>query len=146
MDRSKSSAGARRSLDDILEHHGILGMKWGVRRTREALAKRPKLPSSADHTKAHDTAKVVKRHGTRAVSNQELQTLVTRMNLEQQYSNLSSKSNQGSIKKGHAQIKTAVSIGKTANEVHSFVTSPTGKLLISGAIVAANAAKKKAGA
>jgi hypothetical protein len=66
-----------------LEHFGIKGMKWGVRRKNPSSS-----PTSDDASKAKETLKIVKKHGTSAVSNKDLQDLVTRMNLEQNYARL----------------------------------------------------------
>lgn len=70
------------SLDETLAHYGILGMHWGVRRTREQIDAAPE----AALAKAH--ARRVRKHGTDALTNKELQELITRMSLEQQYTNL----------------------------------------------------------
>lgn len=70
------------TLDDVLEHFGIKGMRWGVRR------KNPQHPASDDATLAKAHKAKAKASGTKALSNKELQELVTRMNLEQQYSRL----------------------------------------------------------
>lgn len=62
-------------MGDFLEHHGVKGMKWGQRRSRK------QLESAA------------KRRGSRSVkdmSDEELRHVVNRMNMEQQYSRLSS--------------------------------------------------------
>lgn len=92
---------------DWLEHFGVKGMRWGVRRESSSsggssgkfnpagsnhpslTAPRPR--TSEDAAVAKGLAKVVKKQGTQALTNQELQTLVTRMNLERQYSNLNPK-------------------------------------------------------
>ena len=71
--------------DEFLAHFGIKGMKWGVRRGNKS----PR-PVSADHS----VSRQLKKKRLDEMSNAELQQLVTRMNLEQQYSklNLSPKS------------------------------------------------------
>lgn len=98
-------------LDNLLEasqlqHHGIKGMKWGVRRTREQLSNPTPVkiiakPGQAIVTKGgkraptHDEAKAAaiarqkaKSSGLQSLSNKEIQTIVTRMDLEQRYAKL----------------------------------------------------------
>ena len=90
-------------VDHILSHHGILGMKWGQRRSREELASVSVKTKSGPRRKtkvrtsggrglaAHPdavAAKVVtqklKKSGMHTLSNKELQDLATRTNLENQ--------------------------------------------------------------
>lgn len=91
--------GTEQKLDDILEHYGIKGMRWGVRRTDEQLARargrrkkegKPVTPTkkSADAAAAEESRKKAKKGGVEALSNEELQQLNTRLNLEQQYTKL----------------------------------------------------------
>jgi hypothetical protein len=65
--------------------------------------------------------------GTHVLSNKELQDLVTRMNLEQQYSRLTA--DQRSSSKAKKFLNSAQFVGRTTNEVISFVNSPAGKLI-----------------
>ena len=66
-----------------LYHFGIKGMRWGIRRNQH------KMDGASDDAKAAAEAKTkVKKSGVKALSNQELQALVKRMNLEQQFSQL----------------------------------------------------------
>ena len=79
-----------------LEHHGIKGMHWGVRKDTSSGGGggRPAGRSniSIDAAKAATTKARISTGGTHAVSNQDLQHLVNRMNLEQQYSRLTTSS------------------------------------------------------
>ena len=78
---------------DSLEHYGIKGMKWGVRRSRDELARLrgEKTPPSQDAVKARDLQKRVKRSGTKSLSNKQLKDLNARLELEKSYKRLTTK-------------------------------------------------------
>lgn len=96
-------------VDDILEHYGIKGMRWGVRRTPTELAgptpitinAKPgkkivttggkNLPVSEDAKQAAVIKQKARASGAQSLSNDEMRILVTRMNLEQQYAKLNPK-------------------------------------------------------
>jgi hypothetical protein len=108
-------------LDKVLEHHGIKGMKWGVRRTRA------QLDAASEDFKTVSTHRstIKEAGGTHVLSNQELQTVITRLNLEQQYSRLTAQ--PSTLQKGQKAIKEVLGVGKTIQEVHSLVNGPLGK-------------------
>lgn len=101
-----------------LKHFGIPGMRWGIRRGPSRLAQRlsGKITTVASRIKAKskvDTssedskiAKTLKKKKLSEMSNDELKKLTTRMQLERQYKDLSSK--EISIGK-----KIAIDIGTT---------------------------------
>lgn len=79
---------------DELMHYGILGMKWGVRRSEAQLARARKKaakrePDHEDYTKAHTPKSI------RAMSNAELNDRNRRLQAEKQYSQLTKKTSKG---------------------------------------------------
>ena len=96
-------------VEDFLQHFGVKGMKWGTRRRRgsDGLVDKSSDVKNAEAAKA----KIGKKGNTDALSNKELQDLVTRMNLERQLSTLNTQS-----KKSNPALKfvadTLVAVGK----------------------------------
>lgn len=82
---------------DFLEHYGVKGMKWGVRRSSSEISgsrgafKRSKPDPSEDKQVANTYKAKVSKGNTDALSNKELKKLTERMQLEQTYTNLSAK-------------------------------------------------------
>lgn len=87
-------------LDDILEHYGIKGMKWGVHKKSSSSS----APDSEDVAKVKAAKAKIKTGGTNTLSNKELKALVERMNLEQQYVKLSGSSKQNPAAKFVAEL------------------------------------------
>jgi hypothetical protein len=79
-------------VGDFLEHFGVKGMRWGVRKSQEhgggkkPSSRKPAKTTSSDAANAHEALTKIKKSGIKSVSNKELQDVITRMNLEQQYS------------------------------------------------------------
>ena len=137
-------------VDHILSHHGVLGMKWGQRRSREELASvsvktrshpqhktiiRTKggrgLPAHPDAIAAKVVTQKLKRSGMHTLSNSELQSLATRTNLESQIHR--SGAGQGTIQKGIKHVSSFVKTpqGQSAlNDATKAATSETGKKLV----------------
>lgn len=103
-------------VDDIVAHYGIKGMRWGIRRTKAELAGQPEpitikakpgqkiktaggknQPVSEDAKEVAIVRQKAKASGPQSLTNKEMQTLVTRMNLEQQYKTLTEKSREKSL-------------------------------------------------
>ena len=96
------------TVDDVLEHFGVRGMHWGRRKASSAAG-----AASEDARKAANSMLVAKTHGTKALSNEELDHLVKRIKLEQQYSQLHPSGN-AFIKRGKKEASDILwSIGKS---------------------------------
>lgn len=111
---------AEQVCEDILSHYGVKGMRWGIRKeiaarrssevsvdlkdkrkksSRKIKTKGGKnLPAHSDAIEAQMAKQVIKKSGTAALSNDDLRVLATRMNLEQQVSNLSAQQTGGGRK------------------------------------------------
>jgi hypothetical protein len=101
--------------DEALEHYGVKGMHWGVRKKRSASSS----PAQSEDSKRTNEFKDRAKAGShQALSTKELQELVNRMNLEQQYNRLRPATKGEQAKKFIAD--TLVEIGK--NEAKKYLT------------------------
>lgn len=150
MDRSRSATGTRqeRVVVNELAHYGVKGMKWGVHHNEPSGGSSSGSParsprSSADATEAAKAMnKADAAGGIHVLSNQELQRAISRMNLENQYHNLTT-SKQSQLDKGLKEANRILAIGETAEKARKFMATPTGKAIkrgLKGAFVAANVA------
>lgn len=71
--------------EKYLEHHGIKGMKWGVRRYQNADGS---LTAIGRKRRSSDDEKVSKKK-LKDMTDEELKTRIARLELEQRYKNLS---------------------------------------------------------
>jgi hypothetical protein len=101
-------------MSNTLMHYGILGMKWGIRRTPEQLA-RARGRSTTDKTdKIHEDYK--KAHTPKSIksmSDAELRNRLNRLQMERQYSQLSS----SNVSKGREYVKKVIKAGTTVATV-----------------------------
>lgn len=93
MDVAMSNVPKGSDLDDVLEHYGVKGMKWGQRKKRDPLnPQSPKQtePNSEDAQRVTALKVRVKtQKTTRPLTNEELDAAIKRMRLEQDFSKLS---------------------------------------------------------
>lgn len=106
---------ADRCLEEInkIEHYGIKGQQWGVRRTAKQLASARKAGSN--------TGKIKKQ--ARKMSDEELQSAIKRLNLEKQYVELTTRANAGTksrMERGRSEMATiAKASAKKAISAHT---------------------------
>lgn len=107
-----------------LYHFGVKGMKWGVRKDRKrSISSKRSRSDSKDYTESRDLLK----KSQNKLSNAELRKINERLNLEQQYSNLTTsqkrKGNRFIDKVGNQMKQTA------ANEVSKQLMN-AGKIIL----------------
>lgn len=104
-----SDAASTRSVGkNYLAHYGVLGMKWGKRRTREEIDN-----ASADAKKSFEVRAQAKTTGTKTLSNEDLRKAVTRMRLEQEFAQLSAKEREAAQSRGKRFVtKLFVDVGQ----------------------------------
>jgi hypothetical protein len=83
----KPTDSLKQSGIDALAHYGIKGMKWGVRRSRSQIDAEPASEEAARTISTRARTKAAKG-STHMLTNKELQDAITRMNLERQYTQL----------------------------------------------------------
>ena len=96
--------------EEFLAHYGVRGMKWGVRKKRSASADAQRHKSN-------------KKKALKELSDDELKSLVNRLNMEQNARRL----NPTKVSQGHNAVKAALAVGITANSVIAFAKSPAGQ-------------------
>lgn len=79
------------TLETVLSHYGVKGMKWGVRKSKKQLRKEAKARAAQESDDAKAASKALdkaNKKGIQSLSNDELKSLNERLNLEQNYSRL----------------------------------------------------------
>lgn len=123
---------------NYLEHHGIKGMKWGVRRFRNKngtlTAAGKKRYSQDDWSNDAKEASALRTKSVNQMSNAELKKFNERVRLEQEYSRL----NPSKIKKGMA---IAVGVAGALTTVNNLYNS--GNAIVANGKKVVNALRKK---
>jgi hypothetical protein len=101
---------------NVLEHFGVKGMRWGVRKAQQD------ANASEEHKSLATVQKKAKAGGgTKALSNKELMDAIQRMNLENQFQDLKKKRSR--ISKGLNLVKVITGTAKSGQD--TFNTAKT---------------------
>lgn len=71
-----------------LMHHGVLGMKWGVRKSRSSSSSSKKRNSTKGWSKEAKAVRSIQKKGIKGMSNTELKRVNARKKLENEYQQL----------------------------------------------------------
>lgn len=134
----------KEKIDELIEHAGVKGMRWGVRRKRDSSGSASKGKSSGETAakvkgKSSDDAKKVKalrKKKLKELSDSEIAAVTKRLQLEKQYKDLTSA--KVSPGKQFLREQSKALLSKTANQL----TDKAAQAIVSSML---DTAKKKAG-
>lgn len=95
----------------FIEHAGVKGMKWGVRRSKRQLGRSVKESTS---------------RSAKNMSDDELRTVINRMQMEQQYSSLTGRSRQRSA---GAAFATSILVGVARTQITNAANAQVARVL-----------------
>lgn len=113
------------AVQKVLEHHGVKGQKWGVRRRRTSAtsSKVDKKFTSSDFKRTQS----LRGRKPQQLTNKQLKDLNERMNLEQNFRRM----NPRLVDKGHNRVKYLLAFGTTAATAGAltarFLKTPAGQ-------------------
>lgn len=121
------------AADEFLAHFGIMGMKWGRRRPRGANGLVDKsAKATVDRSKLAGARRSKPESSAKSMTNDELQSAIRRLQMEQQYAQLTAKRKPAL----RAEVEKIV-VNALRQNAQAYLTQYTG--------VAIGAALKKAG-
>jgi hypothetical protein len=107
-------------VDEVLAHFGIGGMKWGKRKGSFKTT-RVKSNNAVDY----DRAQALKAKGIKNLSNDQINVLIKRINLEKQIKD----TQVSKLKRGEEMAKTILGIGTTVAGIYALSKTPLGEAI-----------------
>ncbi len=96
---------------DYMYHHGVKGMKWGVRKKVKNTVKSLSSKRTKNYSSDYEETRTIRRKSSKKLSNEQLKKLNKRMNLEQEYNRLSTQTTNRGINIARNIVATAGTIG-----------------------------------
>ena len=119
-------------IENVLQHFGVRGMRWGVRRSRSQLSG-GSHPTASDAAQAHHVLKTVKKHGLGAASNAEIRLLNERIGLETKYHQAFPKHESVTRKGRRMATKILVDVGE--NQAKRYLNKQIGAKVDAAALL-----------
>jgi 2'-5' RNA ligase len=137
-------------IRDFISHHGVLGMRWGVRGgrgtpTAASVTQRGKKlrgtggkgqPPHVDAIKARTLGQQAKKSGVQSLSNHELQQFALRLNLEQSAKRVAV-ADKPPVKRFVSNLLGQTAKTQVSNVANEAASAQVKKLLLKTAVVAA---------
>lgn len=103
--------------DNVLTHHGVRGMKWGVRKDR----------NKGSGSKDYKRTQKLRAKGARNLSTRELETVNKRLGAESTFRKL----NPGKATRAMNLVKKFTAAGTTLAAAYAVTQTPAGKKAVS---------------
>ena len=122
-------------VSEFLEHFGVKGQKWGVRRSERRLAAARKVKESAseDANRAGEAFGKLHRTGIHSLSNAELKSVVDRMQLEQSFARVAPVSKKKRALRAGGKFAGDILVGVGKTQITKLASDQATKL-VAGAL------------